>query len=281
LTAVELIFLILFLIFYSVVLREKLSSTKNKKVLRKSLTLISIFLGVSICSTFLIDPFYYINPINQLILLKNEIPAYVQMLHPPSLESNTFSHFFYTISVTLIPLTNDGYPDYGNNEGRSIYNYTSIPLIVFFMVGIVCLFSKIKNNNLSLQECALLIWYFSFFILISLTIVVPSVDRFFMPLIIPMSLISSYGLWIFMKNIRNIQTKIAFFIFFISSHIITVLIFWAKFYFEPNLIWTNPIPINFQKAIRDPFVLVLGVAFVILFIELSILTSKKTIRNQK
>ena len=92
-------------------------------------------------------------------------------------------------------------------------------------------------------------------------------------MILPITLIMSYG---FVKLLNEIPKKIIHIIFFITSiftHAATYLIFWENIYFNSEKIWILPYDINFQKSISEPFTLVCSfifLSFIVLIITLKL-----------
>ena len=49
------------------------------------------------------------------------------------------------------------------------------------------------------------------------------------------------------------------------THAVTFLIFWKIIYFEPLLMWDLPAFVNFREALLDPYVIFLGIIYIIVF----------------
>lgn len=250
---------------------------KNKKFILKSFSLLLIFLVVFIPSIIITDPFYYIDPIGQLNLVKDSTLSAPQ-IHVFWLADKPFITQIGTFSATIAPIIDyyyynfapDKIPETGSGDITVVSTFSSIPMSLFLLIGVGYLFLKIKRKNILLSEFLMLVWYFSMYVLTALMVETYNQSRYFVPLYFPMILIMSYGLWNFLTNSTSKRTIIIFFSLFMISHAITTLIFWEKFYFDPSLYWQSPLQISLQEALANPLVTSLGIIFLLSFIVIGI-----------
>lgn len=251
-----------------------LQKLKNKHFILNSFVITSIFLSIIIVTVFITSPYYYPDPLGQLSVQIKAIANYEAVNEPWSLSNKIPLQLTFTFSATIFPTIDSYYylflPENIPTSATWGHTFTSIPLTLFFFIGIGYLFLKIKRKSLSNSEFFMLIWYGSVFIIISLSIVSYNSSRHFVPLFFPMMLIMSYGLWNFLKKSQPHIIKIGFFTLVMFSHAITYLIFWERIYFEPSKIWILPLDINFRDSISIPIVLYSGIIFLILFSVLCI-----------
>ena len=92
-----------------------------------------------------------------------------------------------------------------------------------------------------------------------------NVTRYFLPLMFPMLLMMSYGLWRFIENISSMNLKLYFVGLFVFSHAITYLVFWERIYLQPAIIWRLPHDINLRESLSEPIVYVSSIVFIISF----------------
>ena len=274
LPSLELIPLFVLIIFFRTSWTEKLSFSriKNKKYILESLGLILLFTAVFVPAVFLTEPFYYINPISQLQFFEESMYAF-EYLHPPWEDDKPHIRLLGTFSATVLPLLDYYYynfapediPDTGTPGKTVISNWSSIPLTLFLILGIIFLFYNIKKRSLQLSEFLLLIWFFSVYILTATTLDTYNQGRHLIPLFIPMILIASYGLSRFISNEPSLKVKAIFVSIFIISHAVTILAFSDLIYYSPEFIWPAPLPISLQESLEFPIVSILGIIFLITF----------------
>tara|TARA_B100002049_G_scaffold162500_1_gene121694 strand:- start:763 stop:2352 length:1590 start_codon:yes stop_codon:yes gene_type:complete len=258
-----------------------LNHIKNKKFILKSLGLILLFTAVFVSAVFLTDPFYYINPISQLQFFEESINEF-RFMHVPWEDDKPHVRLLGTFSATVLPIMDYYYHNFasedtpdtgtggisttGTGEGNTVIStWSSIPLTLFLILGIIFLFYSIKKRTLKISEFLLLIWFFSVYILTATTLDSYNVGRHFFVLLIPMILIASYGLSRFISNEPNLKAKIIFISIFIISHAITILAFSDLIYYSPGFIWPTPLPFNLQASLELPIVSILGIIFLITF----------------
>ena len=274
LPSLELIPLFVLIIFFRTSWTEKfsLNHIKNKKFSLKSLGLILLFTAVFVPAVFLTEPFYYINPISQIQFFEENMQKF-SFLHPPWEDDKPHIRLVGTFSATVLPIIDYYYynfapediPDTGSQGKTVISNYSSIPLTLFLILGIVFLFYNIKKKTLRLSEFLLLIWFFSIYILTATTLDSYNQGRHLIPLFIPMILIASYGLSRFISDEPNLKAKAIFASIFIISHAITILAFSELFYYSPGFNWPSPLPFSLQESLEFPIVSIFGIIFLITF----------------
>jgi hypothetical protein len=277
-TSLEILPFLIMIIIFRGPIQEKMNfkKFKNKIFIQKSLLFIGIFLGVLIISLFTTFPFYWIDPIGQMIVQYNVAfsDEYGAITEPWSHTKKIFLPFVE--SATIIPIIDTYYhifsPENIPESAKNGHTFSSIPLSLFFIIGIGYLVLKIKRNNLLFSEFLILVWLGSIHVFLSLTLESYNTSRHFIPIIFPMILIMSYGLWRFLKNFSYSKTRTFFISMVIFCHAITILIFTELIYFKPDMIWIMPSIITFRDALSNPIVLYSGIIFIIFF---SYMTFKK------
>jgi len=144
-------------------------------------------------------------------------------------------------------------------------NYSTIPLSLFFFIGLIYLIRKIKTRNLIFSEFALLVWFASVFIFTVLMVDYPWMERYYLPVMFPVMLIAAYGLGSFIKEIQSQKEKILFFTSFIIAHSLYIIPFFDKIYFSNNMNWLSPLPVSSQLVLNDPLVYVSTITFIMIF----------------
>jgi len=155
LVAVEFVIPILVMILFYYSFNEKLNFRffKNKKNLIKVTSLVLVFFVVSSIAFVAIFPKYYDNTLNKILNLSDG--ADIGFASLPTAEKNYLFRGLATLQVTLFPYLMDSYiDDVFADEVRetrlkeSPGNISSIPLTLFFFVGLFYIMRKIKNRNL-------------------------------------------------------------------------------------------------------------------------------------
>ena len=296
-TSLELLpFLIIIIVFIQQPFNENINFRKlwNKRFFLKSIALVSIFIGIFFGALFSTFPFYYPDPISQLMVQYNVVQTYEALNEPWEDVKKVFLPF--VASATIAPII-DGYyhifsPDNIPNSTKSGHTFSSIPLTFFFIVGVGYLILKIKRKNLLYSEFLMLGWYVSIYVILSMVIDSYNTSRHFIPLIFPMILIMSYAVWRFLKPVQN-KIRIPFFILIIFSHLATFLIFWEKIYFDPYIVWNLPVyfdmnqlcslsydcmrhAVNLKGSIVNPIVLCSGIVSLVIFLIIYMNKRKKS-----
>ena len=297
-TSLELFPFLLMIIFIHQPFDQYLEIKKifQKKVFLKSILLSVIFVGIFFGALFSTFPFYYPDPIGQL-MLQYDLATDYKAINPG--ESKKVSTLSFVASATIVPIIDSYYhifaPDEIPNSTKWGHTFSSIPLAFFFIIGIILLFIKIRRKKLLSSEFLLLFWYFSIYVILTSSIESYNTSRHFIPLIFPMILIASYAIWKFLTPIRN-SIKIPFFILVVFSHATTFFIFWKEIYFNSSIVWTLPVyfemnqlcslsdgclrqAVNMKESLGSPIVLFSGIVMLILFLIIYINKRKKITSN--
>jgi len=276
LVAIELVIPILVMILFYDSFNEKINFRffKNKKNVLKVISLVLVFFLISSISFVAIFPKYYDDTLNQILKIKDE--SEIGFASFPTAEKNYLFRTLATLQVTLLPYLMDNYiHDVFADEAQktrlkeSPSNYSTIPLTLFFFIGLIYMIKKIKTGNLKFSEFALLVWFTSLFIFTVLIVDFAWIERYYLPIMFPVILIASYGLGKFIKQIQNQKEKILFFVLFIISNSLYIISFFDVIYFSSNSLlsaWTSPLPVSLQLALIDPLVYVSTIIFVMIFV---------------
>ena len=258
--------------------KGRISLSSFRKIFsKKTLGIICVFLIVTVTTVISTFPYYYPDPISQ-ILVQLDVASTYTSLNKPWSPTGTLP-FISTFSATVLP-TIDSYYYLFDSENvpesaQRGHTFTTIPLTLFSLVGISFVLQKIRRKNLTLQEFLMLAWYIPIFIYLGLSIDSYNQSRFFLPLMFPMILIMSYGLWRFCEKIVSNKIKIGFVSLTMISHGITYLIFWKRIYFEPSTIWVLPSYINLRNSLSDPIVFYISIVFLVAFLIVNIFRKRK------
>ena len=267
-TALELIPVILGIIFIHNAWNRQISwKLFHKKRIFYSLFLISIFFSISLLTLFSIFPYYWPDPIGQLSLQIDSLSSTPTV----SLESNPLESLIpHVASVTIMPIIDSFYIIVSPNdlpESAEIgHTFSSLPLSLFFIIGIGTFFLRIKRKSITTTELVIFIWYVSTYVILSLLTATYNESRHFVPIIFTMILTMSYGLNIFFDGFTKKYIKKLFFSSVIVVHALTVLIHWELMYFKPDHIWILPENINLKLSFTDPIIISSSISFVIFFI---------------
>jgi len=276
LVAIEFVIPILVMILFYESFNEKLNFRffKNKKNVLKVTSLVIIFFVVSSMAFVAIFPKYYNDTLNQIFNLSDE--ADIGFASLPTAEKNYLFRGLATLQVTLLPYLMDSYIDeVFSDEVRetrlkeSPANYSSIPLTLFFFIGLIYIIKKIKNRNLSFSELAILVWFASLFIFTVLIVDFVWIERYYLPVMFPVMLIASYGLGKFIQQIQNQKEKILFFSSFIIAQAFYIIPFIEEIYYSSysRILspWNQQMLVHSQLALNDPLVYVSSITFVMIF----------------
>ena len=280
-TALEFVPVIIGIIFIHNVWNEKISwKLFHKKRIFYSLFLILIFFSISLLALFSIFPYYWTDPIGQLLLQIDSLSTTPTV----SLENDPIKSLVpHVASVTIMPIIDSLYIIFSPNEipesAKIGHTFSSLPLSLFFIIGLGIFFLRIKRKSITTTELMVFIWYVSTYIILSLLTATYNESRHFVPIIFPMILTMSYGLNTFLEGFTKKYIKKLFFAFVILVHALTVLIHWELIYFKPEHIWILPENINLKSSFTDPILISSSILFVIFFIYM--LYSKKKIFSKK
>jgi len=272
-TALELFPLLFIIILWRSDVRKKfdVSKIKDKKFLVKSVFLILIFSTIVFSTVIITNPYYYVDPVEQLKYQYNNLQVHkFSEDHPPwSPLQEFYMPFLGTFSTTIYPVIDAYYYIFdADNTPQSVINghtFISIPLTMLFFLGVGYLIRKITKKELLFSEFLIVSWFVSFFIIISLNVESFTQTKYYVPMILPIVLVAAYGFVNFLNMVLNKVVQKIFYIITIVAHGITYLIFWEDIYFNPEKIWRLPLDINFQKSISEPTVIFCSVIFLITF----------------
>ena len=294
LVAIEQVLPILVMILFYDSFNEKLNFRffKRKKNALKVISLVLVFFVVSSMTFVVLFPKYYDDTLNKILETKDD-GANFGFATLPTTEKNYLFNTLVTLQVTLLPYIMDSYlydvfPEEAretrlSKESRSNvsdispFNYSTIPLSLFFCIGLIYLIKKIKTRNLNFSELILLVWFTSLFIFIVLTVNLVTIERYYLPVMFPMMLISAYGLGRFTEQIQSQKEKILFFTSFIIAHSLYIIPFVGEMYLGDEVeslafrfwilerSWLSPLPVSSQLSLNDPLVYVSTITFLMIF----------------
>lgn len=246
----------------------------NRRIFFKLIYLSTIFLGVFIVGVFITNPYFYPNPVTQLPdLLLGSQEEFREILIP-TLENDNIFRMLAAFHSSIIPYSVNYYDFNSYDDGQLHlswelpYTYSTIPISFFFFIGMGFLVIKIITKKLQLSEFIILLWFLITFVEIFLTVRVFWAERFFVPLIFPIVLISAYGIWQFFKYISNSRARSFFYGFIISCSAASTLVFYDFFYNSPGKYSSRLIEGTVQSIVTrtDTFLLMLSFLIVSLCI---------------
>jgi len=291
LVAIEFVIPILVMILFYNSFNEKLNFRffKNKKNVLKALSLVLVFFVITSISFVATVPRYHDDTLNEILKIGDESGA-VGFTSLPRAEKNYLFQTLSTFQVTLLPYIMDSYfqgifsdeaqkriliESFPIEAQRGILkgiggvppsNYSTIPLSLFFFIGLIYLIQKIKTRNLTFSEFTLLVWFTSLFVFTVLIVDFPWIERYYLPIMFLVMLIAAYGLGRFIKQIQGQKEKIIFFTSFIIAQSLYIISFFDKIYFSNNASWKSPLPISSQLALNEPLVYLSSITFVMIFV---------------
>jgi len=273
--AIEWIIPILVIIIFYNSCNDKLNFRffKNKKNILKIISLVFVFFLISSVSFVATFPKFYDNTLNQIGKIRSDAED-VGFSSPPTTEKNYFYRTYITFQVTLFPYLMDSYIyDIFPDEADKIKfskpppaNYSTIPITLFFFIGLIYMIKNIKTGNLKFSEFVLLVWFASLFIFSVLTVDYFHVERYYLPTMFPIILIASYGLWRFIKQIQNKKGKILFSVLFLTTHSLYLIPFLDKIYYSSGVFIVSPLPVSSQLSLNEPIVYLSSLLFVMIFV---------------
>jgi len=288
LVAIEFVIPILVMILFYNSFNEKLNFRffKNKKNVVKVLSLVLVFLVVSSIAFVAIFPRDFDDTFNQISKISSDTEVKGDYVSLPTAEKNYLFRTLAILQVTLFPYLMDSYideafPDVfpnGIEQFKNFWrindispsNYSTIPLSLFFFIGLIYLIQKIKTRSLSFSELALLVWFASVFIFTILIVDFPWMERYYLPTMFSIILIASYGLGRFIKEIQNQKEKILFFSSFIIAQALYIIPFIEEIYYSSysRILspWSQQMPIHSQLALNDPLVFISTFTFIMIFV---------------
>jgi 4-amino-4-deoxy-L-arabinose transferase-like glycosyltransferase len=286
--AISIIIPIAAIILLKVPSATKLISLKDKHHLKKSILLSAFFILVSTATVVTTNPGYYkdvtypLKSMQYLMTHTHQAPDLNSFTYP-SLKNDNIFRVFATFHTVIMPYFFNYHPSPDtdlpglsltwNNPGT----FSTIPISLFFIVGLFYILNKKSNENMS-SRIFLLVWLVSSFIFSVLIINAYINERYFLPLFLIVMLISSYGLARFVGGIDK-KIQIPFVALTVLNNMIAVFVFWKLIYFSPSFYWTNPLtPITMQAAFTHLIVIIPALLFVAAF--LIITCHKIIIKNE-
>jgi len=272
--AIVFMFLPLFLgiIFLRGLFNEKLNkkSFQTPKYLSKSIILAATYVGIFFVAIIVTLPFYWIGPFEQIMFQRESLDAYTtgMSLNMPWEANKIHVRFMSTITVTIAPIIDVYYYFNTNDIPESLKfanNFSSVPLTILFVIGLIYTISSLRSKRITGSELLIIFWFISIFVLMSTMNKSYSPSRFYVMMFLPIFLIAAYGYHRFFSILKNKYLGIFSLGLTISAHAITTLIFWDKIFFQPSIIWSDPLMIKSQVAISHPEVLILSAIFIIFF----------------
>jgi len=273
--AVEMILPILVMILFYDSFNEKLNFKffKNRKNILKVISLALIFFVISAIAFVATFPRYYDDTLNQITTIREE--SEFGFASFPTAEKNYLYRTLLTLQITLLPYIMDPYVyDIFADEAQKTtliqsrgdpQNYSTVPLSLFFFIGLIYIIKKIKTGNLNFSEFVLFVWFTSVFIFVTLFVDRSGIERYYLPIMFPVMLIASYGLWKFIKQIQNQKEKILFFMSFIIAHLLYIISFFDEIYFSIG--WgVRPLYMSSKYSLNEPLVYVSSIVFVVIFV---------------
>lgn len=267
--SIEFAVLFLGIILFSILFKKKSDSISKKRDIPKIGVLILLFFAISIFSLFLTEPGFYENPLKQISIMKTDMDNYnhdVWYIGYPAIDRiqvNTLLTVFHYVLFPSFIEKQITESHMNNSLGETSQTYSSIPLTIFFFVGLGYLIYKVKKFKNFVPETLVLIWFISTLVLSLAMAKDFSLERYLLPLGISIIFIASYGLWNFIKDIPYNKIKITFVIYAIFTHFVTTMLYWQKIYFSPGTTWTNPLGYGtLQESLDNPFGLVINAILV-------------------
>ena len=268
------------ILFAGIILLNGLSQRQSgesagKKHVIKIIMIVAVFFLIAILGFLLTEPGFYKNPVHQIITIKTDMDNYnrdVWFIAYPTIQglepTRMLSLFHYTLFPSPISHTIPG--AYPNSTFKMGWNNpptnSSVPLCIFFFVGMIYMIKKIKTLKDCIPEFLMLIWFVSTFFTTLMIARDLSLERYMLPFLISIIIISSYGFWNFTRHVTSKKVQMCFMACAIFAHAATSLSYWQRLYFSPGTFWTNPLPYGtFQESLANPFVLVANAIFVAFF----------------
>lgn len=285
LLSVDFSFLFLGIILFNGMWNRNTSNVKTKHALKKTLVMSVCFFALSGLGLFLTQPGFYENPLHEISLMKFDMDNYnrdvwyigyptIQGLQPNA--ALTIFHYALFPSFIEKQISSPDLHVFGNLGWTYPPTFSSVPLTIFFFIGMIYAIQKIRKPKAHIQEMILLVWFSSTFIFSMVIVKDFSLERYLMPLIISIIFIGAYGFWNFTKNIRHVKMRIIFVILFLVSHAVTSLSYWEKIYFSPGTMWVNPLHYGtLQQSLDNPFSSSINFAFIGFLIFITVWHWKK------
>lgn len=264
-------------LFLGIIIIKCLSSNEPRKdrlnPVAKTIVVAASFFSISLLGFFLAEPGFYDDPINEIKHVKADMDNYnrdVWYIGYPSINNiqvkSTISVFHFIVFPSFIEqkILNPSLDLHGNFGWTYPPTYSSVPMTLFFFVGIgSVIYHVIKYKNWLSSELLLVIWFASTFLLTIVIVRDFSLERYLLPLETSVLVIASYGAWHFVKGVTNNKAKILFVSFVLFVHSMTSLSYWQKIYFSPGTMWVNPLHYGtLQQSLDNPITFDMNLLFV-------------------
>lgn len=264
-------------LFVGIILIKTLSDARKdggkKKKLVKTSFLMSSFFLMSLLGIFLAEPGFYQDPVNEIKLMKSDMDNYnhdVWYIGYPTIHNlqakSALSMFHFVILPSFIEqkVSNPSLELNGNFGWTYPPTYSSVPMSIFFFVGLgSAIYYIAKSKTWQSTELLLLIWFASTLTVTLFMVKDFSLERYLLPLEISAIFIASYGVWRFLNVVPLNKIKILSLSLFVLVHSLTSLSYWQKIYFSPGTTWVNPLHYGtLQQSLDNPFVLGADLSFV-------------------
>ena len=234
-----------------------------------SLPISLLFCVVIVGVFFIVQPFFWDQPIEQVNWLMEGVENY-HSFHPPfSPKVQPHYNIGAIFSATIAPVAdlycynfNDDCPNFGGPGNTVISNFSTVPLTALFIIGIGFLIADLRKKNFEFSKLILVSWYFLTFLMLTLTIDSYQYDRYWIGLFFPMMFIASYGTYRLTKDLNKFIT-FTFLAISILTHALSVFIFWEILYSGPISELQPPFPISLQESITIPLIYSFNIIFCI------------------
>ena len=289
--SVEFSGLFLGIILFGSMFKRETGSTPDKVSIPKIGLSILLFVMITVLSFFLTLPGFYENPLHQIAVTKTDMDNYnrdVWYIGYPTIHGiqikNMVTIFHYVLFPSFLEksILGPSSNQFGNFSLTSPLTYSSIPLSIFFFIGLGYLIYRARKFKNYAKDGVILIWFISTFIFTLLIAKDFSQERYLLPLLISIIFIASYGFWNFINGITYRKTKIAFAGCFVFAHSVTAMLDWQSFYFSPGVVWTSPLPFGtLQRSLDNPFTFAVNATFVGFLLFMVIIRFRERFHKQK
>jgi len=257
-----------------IILRNDFRKKIDKHLIRNrfftnSLPISLLFCVVVVGVFFIVQPFFWDQPIEQVNWLMEGVDNYHSFHLPFSPEVQIHHNIGAIFSATIAPIAdlycynfNDDCPNFGGPGNTVISNFSTVPLTILFIIGIGFLAVDLRKKNFEFSKLILVSWYFLTFLMLALTLDSYQYDRYWIGLFFPMMFIASYGTYRLTKNLNKFTT-FTFVAVSILTHALSVFIFWEILYAGPTSELQPPFPISLQESITIPLIYSFNIIFCI------------------
>ena len=257
-----------------IILRNDFRKKIDKHLIRNrfftnSLPISLLFCVVVVGVFFIVQPFFWGQPIEQVNWLMEGVDNYTPFHLPFSPEVQPHYNIGAIVSATIAPIADlyfynfsDYVPNFGGPGNTVISNFSTVPLTALFIIGIGFLVVDLRKKNFEFSKLILVSWYFLTFLMLALTIDSYQYDRYWIGLFFPMMFIASYGTYRLTKNLNKFTT-FTFVAVSILTHALSVFIFWEILYAGPTFELQPPFPISLQESITIPLIYSFNIIFCI------------------